>query len=77
MCCDVAANFVPNSFSNYSLERVDRALKANCTRQDELKFCHGGKPPAPISNKCVSLLEEDCKKFVGAYDGNACCKPIS
>jgi hypothetical protein len=52
-------------------------LKANCTRQDELKFCHGGKPPAPISNKCVSLLEEDCKKFVGAYDGNACCKPIS
>ena len=57
---------------DHCLERVDHALKAHCTRQDELKFCHGGEKPKPISNRCVALLETDCKKFVGAYDGGAC-----
>jgi hypothetical protein len=54
--------------------RVEHAKLADCTRQDELKFCHGDTPPAPISDPCLALLDDDCKHHYGKYDGNACCE---
>lgn len=56
------------------LKRVDHAFKANCTRSDEMKFCDGEKPkpPAPVSDMCVQLLEEDCAKFVAMKNESVC-----
>ena len=54
------------------LKRVDRAFKANCTKKDEFKFYEGGKPPAPVGDKCVKLLEEDCLKFVAMKNESMC-----
>ena len=58
--------------------RVERAKLGDCTRQDELRFCHGEQPPSPAPpitpghNKCIELLDADCKHHYAKQDGNLC-----
>ena len=57
--------------------RIEHAKMADCSRQDELRFCHGEQPPSPAppinpDGKCIKLLDADCKHHYAKQDGNLC-----